>query len=177
MARSHPYAGQCAAIATIHGKESVVAPIMAQWFGLRLERADGIDTDALGTFSGEIERKGSMLDAARAKARLAIERTGARFGLGSEGAFGPHPLLPILSSGLEMMVLIDSDSNNEITVHRRTRTNYDSTLASPGMDLSDFFRRAGFPEHAVIVRPEKSDERSAVVKGIVERETLHEANP
>src|SRR5208283_4118015 len=138
MARPHPYRDQCAAIATMHSKERVIAPIMAQWFGLRVERADNIDTDALGTFTGEVERKGSMLDAARAKAKLAIERTGARFGLGSEGAFGPHPVIPILSSGVELMVLIDSDSDHEIAVHRRTRTNYDSTSASPGKDLSDF---------------------------------------
>jgi hypothetical protein len=175
MARPHPYAGQCAAIATMHGKERVVAPIMARWFDLRLERAEDIDTDALGAFTGEIERKGSVLDAARAKARLALERTGARLGLGSEGAFGPHPVVPMLSSGLELMVLIDSDSNHEIAVHRRTWTNYDSTSAFPDEDLSDFLRRIGFPEHAVIVRPEKSHEQSAVVKGIVERKALDAA--
>ncbi len=159
----------------MHGKERVVAPIMAQCFGLHLARADDIDTDMLGTFAGEIERRGSMLDAARAKARLAIERTGARFGLGSEGAFGPHPALPILSSGLELMLLIDFDSDHEIAVHRRTRTNYHSISASPGRDLSDFLRRVGFPEHAVIVRPEKSEERTAILKGIVEIKTLHDA--
>jgi len=175
MAHLHPFDGQRAAIATMHGKERVVAPIMEQWFGLRLERAEDIDTDALGTFTGEIERKGGMLDAARAKARLAIERTGAPFGLGSEGAFGPHPVVPILASGLELMVFIDSDSNHEIAVHRRTRTNFNSTFVSPGRDLSDFLARVGFPEHAVIVRPEKSDLRSAVVKGIVEREVLQGA--
>jgi ribosomal protein L37E len=159
----------------MHGKEQVVAPIMAQWFGLRVERAAEIDTDALGAFTGEIERKGSMLDAARAKARLAIERTGAPLGFGSEGAFGPHPIVPILPSGLELMVLIDSESNHEIAVHRRTGTNYDSIFVPPGRDLSNFLARIGFPEHAVIVRPENSDARSAVVKGIVDREVLHDA--
>ena len=70
MARLHPFHGQRAAIATMHGGERVVGPALAQWFGLRLDRAEGVDTDTLGTFTGEIERQGSMLDAARAKARL-----------------------------------------------------------------------------------------------------------
>jgi ribosomal protein L37E len=174
MARLHPFQGQRAAIATMHGKERVVAPLLAQWFGLRLERAEGVDTDALGTFTGEIERNGSMLDAARAKAQLAIERTGARLGLGSEGAFGPHPLMPMIPSGLELMVLIDSETNHEIAVHLRTSTNYDSTLA-PGGDLSPFLARVGFPDHAVIVRPQKGAERAAVVKGLVAPQALRDA--
>jgi len=175
MARVHPFNGQRAAIATMHGKEQVVAPVMAQWFGLLVERAEEIDTDALGTFTGEIERKGSMLDAARAKARLAIERTGARLGIGSEGAFGPHPIVPILPSGLELIVLIDSESNHEIAVHRRTRTNYNSTFVTPGEDPSDFLERVGFPRHAVIVRPEVGDEHPAMMKGIVDDKDLNDA--
>jgi hypothetical protein len=175
MPLSHPYNGLSAAIATMHGKERVVAPVLAQWFDLRIERAEGVDTDALGTFSGEIERKGDMLETARAKARLAIERSGARFGLGSEGAFGPHPLVPLLASGLELMLLVDAEADYEISAHRRTRTNYGSTLVRPDEDVAAFLLRVGFPEHAMIVRPERGAAPAAVAKGIVDGEALREA--
>ena len=174
-ARPHPYNGRRAAIATMHGKERVIAPIFSQWFDLRVERAEGVDTDALGTFTGEIERKGSMLEAARAKARLAIGRTGARFGIGSEGAFGPHPIIPVLPSGMELMLLLDAEDGREIVVQRRTRANYASTLVAPSDNLSAFLARVGFPQQGLIVRPEKSEGGFVAVKGIGTPEVLREA--
>ncbi len=175
MTLSHPYNGLRAAIATMHGKERVVAPLLAQWIDLRVERAEGVDTDALGTFSGEVERKGDMLETARAKAWLAIERSGARFGIGSEGAFGPHPVLPLLASGLELMLLVDAEAGYEICAHRRTRTNHGSASVRPDEAIDDFLARVGFPEHALIVRPEGGDRPAAVDKGIVDGRLLSEA--
>ena len=175
MARPHPYNRLRAAIATMHGKERVLGPIMARCFDIRLERAEGVDTDALGTFTGEIARAGNMLEAARAKARLAIERSGAPIGIGSEGAFGPHPHVPIIASGLELLVLREARSDREIVAHRRTRTNFDSVVASPQTDLAPFLNRIGFPAHAVIVKPEACDDRFVVIKGIMETVTVKEA--
>ena len=172
---SHPYAGQHAAIATMHGKETVIAPILEQAFGMRLTVASGINTDALGTFSGEIAREGTMLDAARAKAQLALARTKAQFGLGSEGAFGPDPLVPFLASGLEILLLLERKSGHEIVVHRRTPTNFDHAIVAPGDDLAPFLNRIGFPEHAVIVRPEHHDDGKLVAKGLTELEAVERA--
>lgn len=76
---------------TLHGKESIMAPLLAQRWDARLSLSTMFDTDSLGTFSGEIERKGSPLECALHKARLALELTGADFGLGSEGSFGIAP--------------------------------------------------------------------------------------
>jgi len=87
MIRAHPLHGRRAAIATMHGKERAVGPKLKQWFNIDLETAEDVDTDALGTFTGEIPRLGQMLDSARAKALMAIEKTGASIGLGSEGAY------------------------------------------------------------------------------------------
>ena len=138
MIDAHPFAGRRAAIATMHGKERVIGPILKRWFGMEIETAEGVDTDALGTFTGEIPRLGDMRDAARAKARLAIERTGVAIGLGSEGAFGPHPVAPFLASGLEVLLLLDVETNLEIVAQRRTATNYDSS--------SPFWRTSAFPD-------------------------------
>ena len=175
MTLRHPFNGRRAAIATMHCKESAVGPVLARWFGLEVERAEGVDTDALGTFTGEIARAGDMLEAARAKALQAIRRTGATIGLGSEGAFGPHPFIPFLASGIELIVLVDAESNHEISVQRRTRTNYDFTAVKPEHDFSDFLSRIGFPLHAVIVRPEESDDPFVVQKGVADIRTLQSA--
>lgn len=175
MSERHPYDGRRAAIATMHEKERAVAPVLARCLGLRVERAEGIDTDALGTFSGEIPRAGDMLDAARAKARLAIERSGAQIGLGSEGAFGPHPVVPFLASGVELIALVDARDAHEIFVTRRTRTNYDCLTAAPGDDLLPFLARIGFPAHAVIVRPKGRGDALGLVKGITDPDALARA--
>lgn len=175
MVRDHPFNGRRTAIATLHGKERVVGPVMKQWFGINLESTIDVDTDALGTFTGEVARSGDMLDAARAKARLAIKETGATVGIGSEGAFGPHPSIPFLASGVEVMVLIDAESDLEIVVQRRTKTNYDSLLFRPGNDLSPFLHRIGFPAHAVIVRPGTRGDLTTHLKGIMDLSRLSSA--
>jgi hypothetical protein len=170
----HPYRGLWAAVATMHGKERALAPPLCQWFGMTVTTVPGIDTDALGTFTGEIARKGTMLDAARVKARLALERTGAHFGIGSEGAFGPDPLCPFIAAGRELIVMIEAASGHEIVVHRRTPTNFDHVTTAPGDDIEAFLKRAGFPAHALIARPEVvlSGE---IVKGVRDPRTLDTA--
>ena len=175
MTLIHPFKGRRAAIATMHGKEGVIAPVLGRWLGLSVERAEGVDTDSLGTFTGEIARAGDMAAAARAKALLAIERTGATIGLGSEGAFGPHPVVPFLASGVELIVLVDAENNQEIKAQRRTRTNYDFVTATPDEDLSAFLSRIGFPAHAVIVRPEHCDDAFVVQKGVNDLRVLRAA--
>ena len=175
ISTSHPFHGLKAAIATMHGKEKVIGPILDKWFGIDLNIAEGVNTDALGTFTGEIPRSGSMLDAARSKARIAIEKTGQSIGLGSEGSFGPHPIAFFMPSSLEIMVLIDGRTNNEIIVQHRYKTNHDSIIIKPGQDLRSFLNRIGFPLHAVVVRPEISMRTECIVKGIVDANQLEAA--
>lgn len=175
MAASHPFAGRRAAIATMHKKAPAIGPPLVRWLGLSVEAADDVDTDRLGTFTGEIARAVDMRAAARAKARLAIEATGASIGIGSEGAFGPDPLVPFIPAGLELLLLLDARTGREIVAQRRTRTNYDSTTASPRDDLSPFLARIGFPAHAVIVRPEICDDPFLVDKGLFDLSALEAA--
>lgn len=74
-------------LVTRHGKESIMAPALAQRWQASLLHSTDFDTDSLGTFSGEIERRLSPLECAIHKARLAQTLTGAEYGLGSEGSF------------------------------------------------------------------------------------------
>ena len=60
----HPYAGRSAVLATMHRKEEAIVPALQSTVGLLVAPAPGLDTDQLGTFTGEISRAGTMLDAA-----------------------------------------------------------------------------------------------------------------
>lgn len=167
----HPYRGRWAAIATMHGKERAIAPVLCGWFDMALTTVPGVDTDAFGTFTGEVPRQGTMLDAARAKAQLAIARTGASIGIGSEGAFGPDPELPLMASGRELLVLREAATGHEIVVMRRTRTNFDYVTVGPGDPIDAFLGRIGFPDHAVVVRADRPDGLPAT-KGLTRHEEV-----
>ena len=74
-ARLGPYAGQRCVLATMHGKETAIAPVLLGRLGLVVTTAPNIDTDALGTFTGEIPRAGTIREAAVAKARLGMNES------------------------------------------------------------------------------------------------------
>ncbi|WP_408014967.1 hypothetical protein, partial [Sandarakinorhabdus rubra] len=71
----HPYHGQCAALATQHGKDRALAPPLRRRLGLIVE-AVAIDTDAFGTFTGTTPRAGTAAEAALAKARAGMAASG-----------------------------------------------------------------------------------------------------
>jgi hypothetical protein len=105
--RVAPYAGRRIALATMHGKDSAIAPPLRLRVGADLVVPVGLDTDALGTFTGEIERKGTMREVAIAKARLGMVATGLQLGLASEGSYGPHSSVPFMAAGVELLALVD----------------------------------------------------------------------
>ncbi len=74
-ARLGLYAGQRCVLATMHGKETAIAPVLLGRLGLVVTTAPNIDTDALGTFTGEIPRAGTIREAAVAKARLGMNES------------------------------------------------------------------------------------------------------
>lgn len=152
---AHPYFGRRAVLASMHGKEAALAlPFMAE-LGIELSAAPGIDTDQLGTFSGEIERVGSMLDVAERKARLGMETVGCDLGLASEGSFGPHPQIPFLPAGRELLTFIDAGRGLRISEALITETNYARTSARETSELQEFLTRIGFPSHAVVISPQR----------------------
>lgn len=54
-----PYQRVEAILATMHGKERVIAPLLERELGLKVRVTTGLDTAQFETFSREIERKGS----------------------------------------------------------------------------------------------------------------------
>lgn len=142
-----------AVLATMHGKERVIAPLLEGNLGLRVELALGLNTDRFGTFSREIERVGSQLDAARTKIEAAFENApDVTIGIASEGSFGPHPYIPFVALGRELILLIDRETGLELTGYDASpETNFDHAVVSNIAAAMEFAERAKFPDHGLIV--------------------------
>ena len=147
------FQNETALFATMHGKERVVASLLDGALGLKVRVPDGFDTDRFGTFSREIERTGTQLGAARAKIAAVFELDlEARIGLASEGSFGPHPYLPFVPLGREILVLIDRKTGFElIGYHADLSARYAHVPARTLAEALEFAERIGFPQHGLIV--------------------------
>ena len=160
------YAGRTVAIATMHGKERAIAPALEARLGVVTVAPVGLDTDALGTFTGEILRAGTMGEAAIAKARLGMRTAGVKLAVASEGSFGPHPHVPFVPCGRELLVFVDDEDELIISARRLSlATNFASRTVNTVEDIGIFLTSAGFPDHAVIVRPNLA-ERVWCAKGL-----------
>lgn len=153
MADAPDWKGARAILATMHGKERAIAPLAARFLGLNVAVAEGLDTDAFGTFSRDIDRAGTPREAARAKIAAAFNRDpAARVGIASEGSFGPHPGLPFAALDRELVLLIDRESGLELVGHHATMaTNFAHAVVSDIEAGLAFAAKAGFPAHGVIV--------------------------
>jgi len=127
-----PYFGALIALTTRHGKERALSRVFAAGLGARLQLCDH-DTDQLGTFSGEIPRLADAVATCRAKALLGMEAAGLSLGLASEASFGPHPAMPMLPVGQELLLFLDQELDLCLIEQRLGwRTNYSHHLLQPG---------------------------------------------
>lgn len=159
------------AIVTKHHKETVISPIL-KTLGLTPIVAD-IDTDILGTFTGEIERKLSPYEAAIKKCEIGLDKTGLDIAIASEGSFGPHPSLYFIPGNEEMVVMFDR--KNDIILFGKelsTETNFNGAKITSEKELINFLDKIEFPEHAVIVK-DKKENFTLIKKGINELSILH----
>lgn len=147
-------AGRTAVIVTMHGKEDLIAAGLAE-SGLRFLSPPEIDTDRFGTFSGEIPRAGSQLNALLTKARAGLDAAPrADFALASEGAFGPHPAYGFVPGGREMVVLLCRASGLHVIGEDLTlETNFASCDARTAAEARAFAEGIGFPEHGLLLAP------------------------
>lgn len=140
-------------IATKHKKEQVIQPLLEQSIGVECVLPDSFDTDQLGTFSGEVERKLDPLQTARLKCKMAMDETGCDLGVASEGSFGQHPSIIFASADDEIVILSDRKNNLEIIGRKiSTDTNFDGKEVKTVEEGKNFALEHGFPGHAMILR-------------------------
>ncbi|GAB4162160.1 MAG: hypothetical protein Tsb006_0010 [Rickettsiaceae bacterium] len=161
-----PYTGCCVILTTKHQKSIALAPPFENILGAgMLEYV--VDTDQLGTFSGEIERKGTALETVRKKCEWSLEKTKAEYALASEGSFGPHPMISFIPSNREILYFIDKKRQFHLYVTDiYTETNYQMGEVTSLDELKQFAEKALFPSHALIVRPFSRGVKEPVFKGI-----------
>lgn len=161
-------------MATKHDKTTLVQPVLAEILELDVIEVD-VDTDALGTFSGEVERTASPRDTAIAKARMGMDASGHAIGVASEGTIGPSQSVPFLQVCTELVVLVDDIRGIVITGFEYA---YDLIAVTKEVDatsdLADLLRRAQFPGHAMIVSALGASS-PIVIKGIQDLAALHAA--
>lgn len=168
---SRAYAGRTVFLLTQHGKEGVVAPAFQERLQARVQVVGDVDTDTLGTFTRDVARFGTQLEAARRKATLALSGRGA-LGLGSEGSVVPGPF-GFGSWDIELVLFLDIERDIEVVGRAYEPGLHAHGLVSSLIDLRDLADRAGFPEHGLVMRPDSQDD-PRICKGLRSWDALEE---
>lgn len=122
------FEGRKLLIATKHKKETVIAPLFEKHFKVECVVSQ-FDTDLLGTFSGEIERKLDVIETLQKKCLSAVENTTFDLVVASEGSFGVHPTMFFAQADDELIMFKDIKNNIEIIARNLSlETNFDGTL-------------------------------------------------
>lgn len=169
------FEGRTLVIASMHQKEQVLQSLLEASLMVKVAVADGLNTDLLGTFSGEVARIADPMSTARKKCELALELTGSDLAIASEGSFGPHPSAFFLPANEEWLLLIDRKHQLEIHArHLSTATNFAGQAFSSLEELEAFASKVGFPSHGLILRRSK-DELEGILKGIIDPNQLRKS--
>ena len=159
-------------VATKHQKEQVIAPILEKELGVSCFTDETFDTDALGTFTGEVERELDPISTAREKCLRAMKANNCDLGIASEGSFGPHPSMFFISADDEFLIFIDTKNNLEVIVRElSTATNFNGKQIQSQKELMAFAKDSGFPKHGLILRKSKN-ENTDIQKGITDVKIL-----
>lgn len=166
------FVGRNLIIATKHKKENVIAPVVEKELNVKCLVAKDLDTDLLGTFTGEIERKDDPVTSARNKCFMAMELTNCDLAIASEGSFGPHPAMYFIPADDEILILIDKKNDLEIIVRElSSETNFNGSEIKTVEELLEFAANSGFPSHGLIIRKSKNDYID-IIKGITNEAQL-----
>lgn len=176
-----PETGLPVLIATMHGKESVLAQPLAA-LGFRVLLPLGYDTDTLGTFSGDIRRMGTAFDAAIEKARRACQITGISRAISSEGSYRPCQTLFPGARNAELLAFVDLEKKKEFIEYRTDLpTKFVSGRVRPVItdpETCKLLFAMGWPEVRAMVVPRDPGlgiDPRFVYKGISDTESLHRA--
>ncbi len=164
------YTNELILLASKHFKERAIAGPFRDILACELVLHD-FDTDQFGTFTGEVERKGTPYATCKLKASKAAEMFNYQLAVANEGSFGPHPSMPFLASAHEVMLLIDLE--NELVISEQIltdKTNYNMLVISKGDDIEDFLTKVKFSSHALTLQ--KNSDKEVIGKGITDKKLL-----
>ncbi|UGS19952.1 DUF6671 family protein [Flavobacterium cyclinae] len=158
-------------IVTKHKKEQVIAPLLQNELGVNCILSQQFDTDSLGTFSGEVERKQDAFTTLRQKCLQAMELEGYDLAIATEGSFGNHPSVFFAAANEELILLVDKRNNLEIFERLISlETNFNSEKITSKSAFNSFLERVKFPSHAIIIKDEEKDWNS-INKGVNDKDT------
>jgi hypothetical protein len=177
MGNQSLFTNRIAVLATMHQKERVISPILEQELGIKIIVPSDFNTDVFGTFTREIKRPGSQIEAAKLKAEKALLLTGEKLAIASEGSFGPHPSIPYITCNREVVVFLDKENNLEITGEEfSSDTNHNHIVVESLEQGYKFAKQVGFPEHGLVVMFEEFPKNSnEIIKGITTEQKFVEA--
>lgn len=168
------FQGRNLLIATKHQKEKVIAPILESQLGVKCFVASDLDTDKLGTFTGEIERTEDPITTARNKCLIGMDLTNCDLAIASEGSFGSHPTIFFAAADDEFLVFIDKKNNIEISARELSlETNFHGSEIKTIEELQEFATKSNFPSHGLILRKSKED-LEEITKGIIDEKLLND---
>ena len=149
----HPYTNARIGLATIHAKDLAIAPPFRRLLDAEVVVAHGLDTDALGTFSGEVPRPDALVETCVIKAELAFRTLDVDYAIASEGSYGPIDRVPLVSSGVEILAFIDRKRGLKIVETLGThRTNWRMRRFRAGdPNVPTVVKAMGFPGYGVFV--------------------------
>src|SRR4051794_3518013 len=91
----------------MHEKERALAPAFRRVLGAGIVVPE-LDTDTLGTFSGEVPRPDALVETALLKADMLFEvMPDVDCALASEGSYGPIDRVPLSPGGVELLAFVD----------------------------------------------------------------------
>jgi uncharacterized protein DUF6671 len=151
--KAHPYAGQRIGLATMHAKELAVAPPFRRVLGAEIIIAPDVDTDTLGTFSGDVPRPDALVETCVLKAELAFQALDLDCAVANEGSYGPIDAVPLVSSGVEIMAFVDRRRGVRLIETLAThRTNWRLLRFKAGdPNVRTVAKAMGFPRYGVFV--------------------------
>lgn len=159
----------------MHKKEKAIAPVLSEAFNIQLAVATKINTDAFGSFSGEVERKLPPIEAARKKIQTAVEQyKDADLFIANEGSFFPHPDMPYINIENEVILLIDYKNKIEVKAAKNfIHTQSFSKHINSVKQALDIANKNSFPQNGIILKtPSNTQNKQSVYKDISNRSDL-----
>lgn len=147
------FSNRSASLLTKHGKEKVIADVLAIQAGCVVKQTDAYDTDLLGTFTQETARFGSQLDAVRKKASIGMDLLQLDLGLANEGTFINDPYTGMIPWNNELVLLLDQKYGLEISGFSSAPAQSDHSYISHWEELQKFAETALFPSHYLVIKP------------------------